>query len=206
MKQIYTFCDGGALEFDDSRSVKELIKYAFESFGYYEPIGMDKVTLFQARHPDTSTGWFTTDVTARCADEIRERDCLCFAYHMPNVFYFAEGGWGHHMPRLGNRPPIDNEVLLNLRFEDFDSRIVINGDYTFMDIVRFLKQSGYIDPDCYSVRILPVGTGQTYTLPLSDPIMLTQLTEFGNAIEVCHRKHLKLGAGDFIYHTIFDLS
>ena len=48
MKQKFFFFDGGEIEFDDRRSVKELIEYAFESFGYYEPMGMEIVTLFQA--------------------------------------------------------------------------------------------------------------------------------------------------------------
>ena len=74
MIQKYTFCDGGTLEFDDSKSVKELIEYAFDTFGYYEPMGMDIVTLFQAHHPNTTTGWFTTDTTLRCADEIQNRE------------------------------------------------------------------------------------------------------------------------------------
>lgn len=90
MKQEYTFCDGGTLEFDDSKSVKELIEYAFDTFGYYEPMGMDILTIFQAHHPDTNTGWVTTDVTLRCVDEIRNRDWLCFAYHLPDVFFLLK--------------------------------------------------------------------------------------------------------------------
>ena len=36
-----------SLEFEDSKTVKELIEYAFEKFDYYEPFGMDSVTVFQ---------------------------------------------------------------------------------------------------------------------------------------------------------------
>ena len=206
MKQKYTFFDGGTLEFDDSKSVKELIEYAFDTFDYYEPMGMNVLTLFQAHHPDTTTGWFTTDVTLRCADEIRNRDELLFAYHLPDIFYFAEGGWGHHMRELGNRPSIANELALTLRFKDFDNTIIINGSYTFMDIVRVLKKTEYIDSDCNAVRVLPVGVAQSYSVPLSDPIMEMRLTEFIEHIEVRHNKYLKLDIGDFIYNTVFDLS
>lgn len=205
MKQEYTFCDGGTLEFDDSKSIRELIEYAFETFGYYEPMGMDILTLFQAHHPDTNTGWFTTDVTLRCADEIHDRDWLCFAYHLPNVFFFAEGGWGHHMKELGNRPRIPNEVSLILRFEDFSNTIVINGNYTFMDIVRVLKRTGYIKADCDAVKVLPVSIAQSYSIPFSDSIMNMCLTEFVQNIELYHNKYLKLDKKTFIYHTIFEL-
>ena len=205
MIQKYTFCDGGTLEFDDSKSVKELIAYAFDTFGYYEPMGMDIVSLFQAHHPNTTTGWFTTDTTLRCADEIQDRDWLCFAYHLPNVFYFAEGGWGHHMRELGNRPPISNEVHLKIRFEDFSNTIVINGNYTFMDIVRVLKQNEYICVNCNAVKVLPVGVEQSYSIPFSDPIMHMCLTEFVKNVELYHNKHLTLAKREYIYHTIFEL-
>lgn len=205
MKQEYTFCTGSTLEFDDSKSVKELIEYALDIFGYYEPMGMDILTIFQAHHPDTNTDWFTTDVTLRCVDEIRNRDWLCFAYHLPDVFFFAEGGWGHHMPELGNRPRIPNEVSLKLRFKDFDNTIVINGNYTFMDIVRVLRQREYIKSDCDAVKVLPVGIAQSYSIPFSDSIMKMCLTEFVQNIELYHNKYLKLDKGDFVYHTIFEL-
>ena len=206
MIQKYTFCDGGSLEFDDSKSVKELIEYAFDTFNYYEPMGMDIVTLFQPHHPNASTGWFTTNTTLRCADEIQERDWLCFAYHLPNVFYFAEGGWGHHMSGLGNRPQIPNEVPLNLRLEEKENTIVINGNYTFIDIVHTLKKNKYISADCNAVSVLPVGVGQTYTIQFSDPIMNLCLTEFVENIELYHKKYLKLSKVDYIYHTIFELN
>lgn len=206
MIQKYTFCDGGTLEFDDSKSIKELIEYAFDTFDYYEPLGMDIVTLFQAHHPDTSTGWITTNTALRCADEIKNRDWLCFAYYIPNVFYFAEGGWGHHMKDLGNRPLIPNEISLCLRFDDFDNTIVINGNLTFLDVVRFLKQGEYIDSNCKVVKALAVGDGQSYSIPLSDPIMTMCLTEFVKNIELYHERYLKLSKVDFIYHTIFELN
>lgn len=205
MIQKYTFHDGGTLEFDDSKSVKELIAYAFDTFDYYEPMGLDIVTLFQAHHPNTSTGWFTTDTTLRCADEIQDRDWLCFAYHLPNVFYFAEGGWGHHMRELGNRPPIPNEVRLSLRVEEKENTIVINGNYTFMDVVRALKKNEYICADCNAVRIIPVGVAQSYSIPFSDPIMNLCLTEFIENVELYHNKYLTFAKGDFIYRSIFEL-
>ena len=79
MYRMFKFNLQEPLFFDDTKSIKELIHYAFNEF---EP---------QSR---TSTGWFTTDTSRLCVDEIEDAKILCFAYHMPNVFYFAEGGWG----------------------------------------------------------------------------------------------------------------
>ena len=41
MIQKYSFFNEDIIEFDDTRSVKELIQYAFEQFDYYEPAGME---------------------------------------------------------------------------------------------------------------------------------------------------------------------
>ena len=45
--ETYHFLGEHSLEFEDSKTVKELIEYAFENFDYYEPFGMDYVTVFQ---------------------------------------------------------------------------------------------------------------------------------------------------------------
>ena len=206
MIQKYMFCDGGTLEFDDSKSVKELIEYAFDTFGYYEPMGMDIVTLFQAHHPNTNTGWFTTDTTLRCADEIKNRDWLCFAYHLPNVFYFAEGGWGHHMKELGNRPSIDNEVSLTIRFDDFKNTVIVNGKYTFNDIINLLKRTEYISDDCRCVEVIPVGCARkAYALSFEDPIMKVHLSKFEKILEQYNSERIRLGDGEFIYHTELEI-
>ena len=48
MIQKYKFCNNeDFVYFDDEKTVKELLCYAFDSFGYYEPFGMEIVTLFQ---------------------------------------------------------------------------------------------------------------------------------------------------------------
>lgn len=202
MKQKYCFFDGGTIEFDDKKSVKELIAYAFESFDYYEPMGMDIVTLFQAHHPDTNTGWFTTDVTLSCAEEIKNPKELCFAYYLPNVFYFAEGGWGHHMTGLGNHPSIDNAVSLSIRFGDFSNTVVINGRYTFNDIVNVLKRTEYIDNSCCFIEVIPIGcTTKSYLIPFTDPIMKACLTDFETILTQYNSERIHLAEGDFIYHS-----
>lgn len=205
MKQEYTFFNDGTIVFDDTRSVKELIAHAFEMFDYYEPFGMDIVTLFQCHHPNTSTGWFTTDVNMSCADEIKNPGELCFAYHLPDVFYFAEGGWGHHMKKLGNHPIIPNAVELKLRFEDFNNTVMMNGTYCFMDIIRELNRVGYISDDCKCVKVLLVGCGKKYSISFSDPIMKLPLTDFVSKIQEYHAVYTKLGENDFVYYEVFEI-
>ena len=187
----------GAVEFDDTRSVGELIAHAFDVFGYHEPLGMEIVTVFQAHSTRTNTGWFTTDTRRSCAQEIENPDCLHFAYHMPGVFYVAEGGWGHHMKDLGNHPQIPDCVSLKLRFDEFEETVVINGNYRFRDIIETLKQAGYIDSHCPAVKIHAVyGDGKLrgktgYTIPLTDPILEVCLKEFQPLLQAYHAEHLE---------------
>ena len=178
MKRSYTFFDGGTIEFDDRKSVKKLLEHAFEAFGYYEPLGMDIVTVLQCHHPKTKTGWFTTDTNLKCVSEIKNPDELCFAYHVPNVFYFAEGGWGHHMTELGNHPVIENPVVLHLRFEDFNNTVVINGKYSFRDIIDLLKRTDYISPLAAALTVQTVDGESTERIPFSDPRLETDLQTF----------------------------
>lgn len=178
MTRTFQFEGEPPLLFDDSRSVKELIQYAFDEFGYYEPAGMELVTLFQPQ-ARTDTGWFTTDTGRPCADEIEIRKNLCFAYSMPKVFYFAEGGWGHHMLHLGNHPPVDTPVMLHLRFEDFDHSVVINGTYTFEDIINFLKQYQYLPEQASELLIRAINPHQNpYRISFDSPLLRLPLTEF----------------------------
>ncbi len=178
MFRTFKFEGEEPLFFDDTKTVKELIQYAFYKYGYYEPAGMEIITVFQPQSR-TSTGWFTTDVSLSCADEIRDTATLCFAYHMPNVFYFAEGGWGHHMPELGNHPQIDNPILLHLRFDDFDNSVVINGKYTFENIINFLKDTKYLTKDVSHLLIRAINPYQEpYLISFNSDLMRLQLTEF----------------------------
>ena len=178
MERTFTFSGEGPLSFDNTKSVKELIQYAFDVFGYEEPAGMEIVTLFQpgAR---TYTGWFTTDTARSCAEEIECAEDLCFAYHMPDVFYFAEGGWGHHMPHLGNHPQIEQPVLLHLRFEDFNHSVVINGKYSFDDVIHFLKKTNYLPENANSLCIRAVNPyREPVWVSFDSALMGLSLTEF----------------------------
>jgi len=55
MIQKYRFSDG-IVEFEDSRTVRELIEFAFNQFDYYEPFGIEIVTLYQCHHPKSNYG------------------------------------------------------------------------------------------------------------------------------------------------------
>ena len=205
MIRRYTFFAEGqkTMEFDDSKSIRELIKYAFSVFGYYEPAGMELVTLFQCHHSHSNEGWFTTDTTHICSEEIENCDELCFAYQMPGVFYFAEGGWGHHMTELGNHPTIPNPVALKIRFEDFDNTVVINGKYRFSDIIRFLTDTGYV-ADCHGVLVNPVGISDApYFIPLDDNLLHLDLKAFSERIKILNGRYYPNHG--FIYHEVFEI-
>lgn len=204
MIREYTFYDDGTLEFDDTRSVRELIQYAFDEFGYFEPLGMEIVTIFQCHHSKTNVGWFTIDVGKSCAEEIENRDELCFAYHLPNVFYFAEGGWGHHMKELGNHPKLENPVSLKIKFDDFYNTVVINGKYTFNDVISFLKKGEYISDRCSMLKVYLIGIlNNEYVIPFSDEIMDVRLVDFKDNIQKYYLNDLK--DNEFIYYEILEI-
>ena len=134
MIQEYKFFGENTLKFEDSKTVKELLQYAFEQFGYYEPFGMDTVTIYQ-----TGFAHFTLDTNRKCYEEIKNPNGLCFAYHIPGFLYYAEGGWGHHMSELSNHPVFKHPVSLKLKFEDFDHTVVFEGTHSFREVLDLLK-------------------------------------------------------------------
>ena len=185
MIKTYKFFGESPLEFEDSKTVKELIEYAFDKFDYYEPFGMDTVTVFQCHHPKSNKGWFTTDTKKKCTAEICNNDELCFAYYLPGFFYYAEGGWGHHMETLGNHPVFANPVSLNLRFEDFDHTVVFEGTHTFREVLDLLKEVGYIDASISKIRVnvlaYPRPSYSKY-INLCNPILDAPMTKFESSL------------------------
>lgn len=183
MIREYSFSGEHTLLFDDSKSVKELIQYAFEKYGYYEPLGMDIVTIFQGHHPAGNYGWFTTDTSLSCAEEIKSPTDLFFAYHMPDVFFFSEGGWGHHMSNLGNHPSLEDPVSLKIRFDDFCNTVVICGKYSFQDIINTLKSAEYIPNTANHLIIRAINPyHEPYRISFDDPIMTTDLVTFAKSL------------------------
>ena len=188
MIRTYRFFPGETVEFDDSKTVRELIQFAFDQLGYEEPAGMELVTVFQTVYAGSSFGWFTQDTSRICAEEIENPTQLCFAYHLPDAFYFAEGGWGHHMIRLGNHPNISNPVACTLRLEGFgENTVIINGKYAFCEIVEYLKKTGYLPEGSRQLMVHPFGSSHSLSVPFSDPMMALPLGEF----EVCIENRLK---------------
>lgn len=148
MIQTYKFSGENSLEFEDSKTVKELLQYAFEQFDYYESFRMDTVTIYQ-----TGYAHFTLDTSRTCCEEIKEPDDLCFAYYIPNFLYYAEGSWGHHMSELPNHPVFDNPVSLKIKFEDFNHTVVFEGTHSFRKVLNLLKQVGYIDESIERIKV-----------------------------------------------------
>lgn len=182
MIKEYYFSGDGTILFDDRKSVKELISAAFEKFDYFEPLGMKYVTVFQAYHPDAFNGRFTLDTSKSCAEEIKCPDCLCFAYHIPNVLYYAEGGWGRN---LGNAPALNKKTYLHLRFEDFDHNVAFNGGLTVGEVIGLFKKAEYIPADADRLLVRPINPYSTpYTVMLSDELMNTTVEAFEASLPI----------------------
>jgi hypothetical protein len=181
----YDIFDMGSVEFDENRTIAELVSDVFAQYDYYEPMGMDAVTVY-----DLHTRQIQTDRTRTCKEAGLHRE-LCIAYYKPPYFYYVEGGWGHHMIQMHARADIPDAVSFQLRFEDFKGSPVINGNATLGQLFTFLKRCEYIDADCdtwtvsehdeyYSVRRLN-GTLQSrvYRLPEARHLRLKDLNLTG---------------------------
>lgn len=143
MNRHYRFYDMEDVVFDDQKSVKELMEYVFEQSDYYEPAGMDIVTVY-----DASKYYVVTDTSQKCADELNPsgNNGFCVAYLKQGKFFFAEGGWGHHMIEMNAVKLIDNPVDVKVVFDDFRNTVVINGALTLGEIFSFLCMTTYISP------------------------------------------------------------
>lgn len=72
-----------------------------DRLGCYEPLGMDSVRLFKGFSEKSFSGWYIDNISQTCNKAIDNPNDLYLAYHVPDIFFYAEGGWGHHMASLG---------------------------------------------------------------------------------------------------------
>lgn len=176
MIREYNFRGEIPLKFDDNKTVSELIKYAFDKFGYYEPLGMDCVTVYQCRRP-----YFVLDTSRLCCEEIEMPQDLCFAYYIPGFLYYAEGGWDDKMSELENHPVFNHPVSLNLQFFDFDNTVVFEGTHTFREVINLLKKVEYIDDTIQDIKVHVMAYPKPdfiKHIDLSDPILDAPMIEF----------------------------
>lgn len=195
MKQIYKFYGENPLEFDDSKTVRELIQYAFEQFDYYEPFGIHAVTIYQ-----TGYAHFTLDTSRRCFEEIKEPNGLCFAYHIPGFLYYAEGGWEHHMSELPNHPVFNSPVSLKIKFEDFDHTVVFEGTHSFREVLNLLKRVGYINESIEQIIIQVLAypkPNYTKHIECHNSILDAPMVEFYKTLPTDGIVTLMLGGADY---------
>lgn len=182
MIKTYSFLGEDSLEFDDSRSVKDLVEYAFDTFGYYEPFGMDAVTVYQY---DPSHR-FVIDSSLKCRDVLNDGNRLCFAYFVPETLYYVEGGWGHHMHELVGHPDFKNPVSLKLKFDEFDHTVVFEGTQSFRKILNLLYRVGYIESErpITTIQVMRDSQQNYYEkIYFEDPILDKSILEFGRMLE-----------------------
>lgn len=145
--KVYDIFDIGKIEFDENRPVYELVEEAFERYGYWEPAGMDIVTVY-----DVQSYCVVLDRNMTCS-EAGLGNLLCVAYYEPNKFYYVEGGWGHHMIQMNVAKLIDEPVSFQLIFEGFNGWPVISGRVRLLEMFNFLKKTEYIDTDNYCLTV-----------------------------------------------------
>ena len=160
--------------FDDEKTVKELIEYVFDQSGYYEPMGLDVVTVY-----DASKYYVVTDTSKKCKDELDPsgNNVFTVAYLKKDFFFFAEGGWGHHMIDMNAAKLISNPINVKVVFDDFKNSVVINGNVKLGEIYSFLRDATYISSGENKIFIGELGNlgkhpcsfeGRTYYMLSSD--------------------------------------
>ena len=154
MIRTYSFFDMETVQFDDELPVKDLMKHIFDESDYYEPAGMDIATALDAHYAH-----IVTDTSKKCKDELLSERDFCVAYYVPDKFYFAEGGWGHHMREMDAINNISNPVDVQFRFKDFKHTVVLNGKITLKEIYAFLVKSTYIDKQQQLFRFCEMDRG-----------------------------------------------
>lgn len=141
--KLYDIFDIGKLEFDENKTIAELVETAFEEYGYWEPAGIELVTIYDAEHYNV-----VLDRNKTCKEAGLGKK-LCIAYFKPNTFFYVEGGWGHHMIQMNAVKYIDNPIWFQLIFDKFQGVPVINGNVTLRQMFKFLSNAGYIDEECH---------------------------------------------------------
>ena len=144
MERLYRFFDMEHVTFDDEKTVAELIAAVYAKSDCYEPMGMDAVTVY-----DAGQYRVVTDTSRKCKEELdpSHNNGFCLAYFKKGKFFFAEGGWGHHMTELCPPGWVDDPVCITLAFGDFESAVVINQALTLGEITAFLRNTAYIRSD-----------------------------------------------------------
>ena len=137
----------GEVEIDEDKTIAELVETAFVLYDYWEPAGLELVTIYDAENFN-----IVLDRNMTCK-EAGLGKLLCIAYFKPNVFFYVEGGWGHHMIQMNAAKYIEDPVSFKLIFDDFNGSPVINGNITLRQIFAFLADAGYIDENCHLFEI-----------------------------------------------------
>ena len=147
--------------FDDEKTVRELIERVFEESGYYEPMGMDVVTVY-----DASKYRVVLDTSKKCKDELSPEGHNGFtvAYLKEDKFFFAEGGWGHHMINMNAAKLIGNPINIRVVFDGFKNSVVINGNIKLGEIYSFLCETTYITEDNYNFFVGALDYGMSPAL------------------------------------------
>ena len=79
-----------------------------------------------------------------------------------------------------------------------------NIQYTFNDVISFLKKGEYISDSCNILKVYLIGIlNNEYVIPFSDEIMDVRLVDFKDNIQKYYLNDLK--DNEFIYYEILEI-
>ncbi len=142
------------IEFDENRSVAELISAVYEKYGIEAKNGIDGVTVYDMKNYHV--------VTNRKSSLKKENlsSGLCFAYFKKDKFLYVEGGWGHHMIKMDAVSKIREPFMFYMSFIKplNDYAFVANKKMTVAELYGELVKGEYIHK-CSYVDVYHINRG-----------------------------------------------
>lgn len=142
------------IDFDENRTVKELISAVYEKYGFEAKHGLDVVTIYDMKNYHVVTNRKNTLKKENVSSG------LCFAYFKKGEFLYVEGGWGHHMIKMDAVSQIKEPFMFYMSFDKVlnDFAFVATKKMTIKMLYEALYKSEHIYT-CSYIDIYNVNRG-----------------------------------------------
>lgn len=154
------------IDFDENRSVADLISAVYEKYGFEAKNGIDVVTVYDMKNYHVVTD------RKRTLKKENLSSGLCFAYFKKGEFLYVEGGWGHHMIQMDATSKVKDPFMFYMSFDKVlnDYAFVATKKMTVEKLFKALCKGEHIYR-CSRIDVFDVSRGSaTYELLKSVPI------------------------------------
>lgn len=140
--------------FDENKTISDLINAVFEKYDFYEPNGIECVTVYDMQGYHVVTNRMHTLAEEHLSSE------LCFAYYLPGEFLYVEGGWGHHMIQMDACRSIKEPLMFEIEINKNTTKrnMVCSSEFTVQQLYNGLV--AYFDDKRTRIEVY-----ETYYVP-----------------------------------------